>query len=487
MTSLRRILVRGSLWTGAGVAGSALIEIIAIAILARLLPSRDFGIVAAVAAIAGFASSAAEIAVGSAIVQHAQLGRRELSSVFWALTGITAAFCGAIVAASPWLAVWFRTPEVALVAKLAMITALLSAGAVVPLALLRRELRFGEAGAAQTIGSVAGGAAGIALALAGWGFGALVAKTLVSAAARTLYLWLRAKWLPSLRFRLDELRAIGGHSGAMMAVFTFSYWSRNVDSLLVGRFLGVSPLGYYTLGQRLINMPWQLFWAAVWSLLHPVFATVRDDKARVRGGYLQMVEAIMLVSFPAAAFFYVVAAPLVRAVWGAGWEPAIGVVQAFAPILAFQPPHAVIGPVFLTFGAMRIYVRAALFQFLAVTAGIAVGLFFGPAGAAWGYTLSFGLLVVPVVTIGGYVRVLNGRVLDLLALLPKPLLGAAAVALASRGAALLTASQPSWIAVLVITAAAFITTIVYLRLTAWDVVLSVLRGARRPDHDFLAE
>ena len=70
-------------WTTAGTVARALLQLAQVAVLARLLSSADYGLMAMVSVVLNFARIFADMGVNSAYVQRQYVTQEQRSSLFW--------------------------------------------------------------------------------------------------------------------------------------------------------------------------------------------------------------------------------------------------------------------------------------------------------------------------------------------------------------------------------------------------------------------
>lgn len=433
--SLRRVLLKGAFWTTAALYSSAAINLLVTTILARLLLPAEFGALAAVVAITGLFGVLAETGIGSAIVQRIVTTRDELSSVFWAcLAGATAIYA-ALLAAAPAVARLFDTPAVAPALPFVAVTVVVYGVLVVPLGLLRRDLRFGVVALSQIVAVTGAGAVALLLAFLGFGLWSLVAQSIALVAVRTAFVWIASRWMPAPAMRAADLRKVVVYSGSVAAHLTVNHFSRNADALLIARYLGVGALGYYNLAQRLIGASMQLVGSGVRPLLHPAMARIGDDVERVRRAHLELVRGTALVTFLLGALTAVAAEPFVALVWGPAWAPTARIVEALALLLAVQPIAGVSGSVFMARDATGLMLRLSILHGALLVGAMSIGLRFGVEGVAWAFSLVYAAVLVPWTTLTAHVRLLRGRARDVLAAMIVPAAAGALTFAAGAGAA----------------------------------------------------
>jgi PST family polysaccharide transporter len=191
-----------------------------------------------------------------------------------------------------------------------------------------------------------------------------------------------------------------------------NYWSRNADNLLVGRFLGLAPLGLYGLAYQLILMPLQQVTSIIGEVMVPVMARGRCDPAQVRLAFTRAVQAVALVLFPIMIGIVIVADEAIPVLFGDQWRAAAPVARVLAVGGCFQALGATVGWIYQSQGRSDVMFRWGLFATVVTVAGIVAGLPWGVVGVATGYTAA----VVVLTPLSHYVagRLIGMRMPELL-------------------------------------------------------------------------
>src|SRR5688572_8431806 len=106
--TLRKQALSGIRWTSLSSLIRACLQLLQIAILARLLDSADFGLMALVVAIAAFLQIFADMGLSSAIVHHQEISQRQLSSLYWLNVGTALGLTLLMVLAGPLVARFYE-------------------------------------------------------------------------------------------------------------------------------------------------------------------------------------------------------------------------------------------------------------------------------------------------------------------------------------------------------------------------------------------
>ena len=140
--------------------------------------------------------------------------------------------------------------------------------------------------------------AALVAALLGAGVYSLVLQILLSTLCSTAQLWLAAAWRPKLRWNRDEFRSLSKFSGNLLAFNVINYFARNSDSLLIGRFLDVASLGWYSMANRILMFPLQNVTFVIGRALLPVYSRRQHDLDQIAAYYLRTLALIATVTIP---------------------------------------------------------------------------------------------------------------------------------------------------------------------------------------------
>src|SRR5918993_2576290 len=99
--SLRDRAIAGAKWTTASTAAVTAIQFFQLTIVARLLSPADFGLMAMVMAVLGFAQIFTDMGIGGAIIHRQENSPNALSSLFWLNVAAGAVVFLLFVAAAP--------------------------------------------------------------------------------------------------------------------------------------------------------------------------------------------------------------------------------------------------------------------------------------------------------------------------------------------------------------------------------------------------
>lgn len=424
---MRQQAASGLKWTTVSQASRLGTQLLGVLILARLLPPSDFGLVAMAAVVTGFASLFRDFGTAAAIIQKTDLNPRLLDSVFWLNIAFGMGLAVLLGLFAPLIAFGFAEPQLTKVLWALMFTFPVVGLGAVHQALLEKTSRFRPLAIIESTASFIGLAGAIWAALAGWGTFSLVLQALLSAVLTTVGLWVVSQWRPVFRWDSQEIRGVMGFSGNLVGFNIFNYFTRNVDNLLIGKYLGATDLGYYTMAYRLMIWPLQNISNVVGRTLFPVFSRMQADQGRLAGAYVRATAAIILITAPLMFGFFVLREPFIAVVLGERWQPAVDVLAWLVPVGLLQSMGTTVGALYLATGRTDVMFKWGIAAGLLAMPAFIIGLQWGITGVAAAYAVASLLLIWPSLAIP--FRLVGLRVSDVLLRLMPSLATAAVMAL----------------------------------------------------------
>ena len=320
---LTLLATKGVLWSGISQFVGQALQFVVSAILARLLLPEDFGVFGIAIIVTGFLTLLNELGLSAAIVQRKEIYQSHLSTAFWIniLGGIT--LCALTFISAPAIANIFNKDSVGPVIKILSFGLVLGAFSTVHRALLTKHLDFKRLAFAGLGGQVVFGVIAIILALRGYGVWAFVAGALLRIAVQSVLLWILERWTPAIQFSFHNLKQLLSFGLNLAGSNAIMYFNSNVDYLLVGKILGTSALGFYTLAYELALLPTKKIASIIGRVTFPSFAIIQDENYRLQRGYLKAVTYISFLTFPLLSGLMVLSPKFIIAVYGAKWIPTI--------------------------------------------------------------------------------------------------------------------------------------------------------------------
>ncbi|MEO0981720.1 MAG: oligosaccharide flippase family protein [Pseudomonadota bacterium] len=301
-------------------------------LIARFIGPEALGIVAMTFAIVSLTRVLLGEAVTESLIQKRELEARHKDTMFWSLAiGSSLVFLLLWAAAGP-IARYYGEPVVAIIMPWAMLSVVFTSLRAVPMALLRRDLKFHWIGLAETSAEVLAAIAGIGLALAGYGVWSLVALYVVRNFVAFAVTIAFAKWTPGAKAELAAFRELFGFNSAMVINTALYRLQRELPVLIAGPVLGATLTGYISAAQRLAVMLADLTVLPLAQVAMPGFSSLSTNAAILKLNKRFMTLAALIVC-PAFIGLICVAPQAVPLILGAEYAPAVPVVQLQALVV----------------------------------------------------------------------------------------------------------------------------------------------------------
>jgi len=375
MNDLRKQLLSGVFFTAVAKYANLVISLLVTAVLARLLAPDQFGVVAIATVAIAFLNLIADIGLSATVIQHKDLDRNALSALFSLsvyialILALIFFFCAGIFAD------WYDQPILRPICQLLAISLFLSGITVVPNALFFRERMFKAIALRSLIIQLVGGAVSIVAAFNGMGVYALLVNPIFSSLLIFVISYARFPLKFTFRFSLQSLRYIFSYSLYQFLFNIINYFSRNADTLLIGKYLGMVPLGYYDKSYRLMSLPLQNITQVITPVIHPILSLHGQDRQYLNRVNLKLVSFLALIGFPLSVFLYFSSAELILLFFGAQWELAIPAFKILSLSVGIQLVLSSSGSIFQTAGDTRSLFVCGLFSAIVNVTGILLGVF----------------------------------------------------------------------------------------------------------------
>jgi PST family polysaccharide transporter len=380
---------------------NALIQIGSVLFLARLLSPEDYGLVAMVAAITGFAPLVVCLGTRDAVAQWPRITEKDVSAVFWITMAVGCALAAIGVGCAPLIARLYHEPRLVPITIALSLTFVVSALACQHSALLRRSMEFRKLSIIEITANLLSAGGAIGLALFGFHYWALVLRPFAMQSFTALGVWLECRWVPSrpaLTPASKEMLKFGLNSTGFTAT---DFTSRSCDRVLIGYRSGARSLGFYQNAMFVYDSLTDILVLSTFGVAVPAFSKVRDDPPELRRLWRKALSTMAFFAMPAFGVLAVTATDLIPFLLGKKWASA-GVLLSILAIRGIpQSVERTLGWLHVTAGRTDRWMRWGIFGMCAHLIALFIGLPFGPRGVVIAYVILMFLLFVPAVSYAG--------------------------------------------------------------------------------------
>jgi O-antigen/teichoic acid export membrane protein len=412
--SIERKAISALKWASVAKVAVQLVSWAGTLIVVRLLTPHDYGLMAKVAVVCAIAGAIAELGLEAAVVRAPEIDEDTLRKLYGVALLFGAGMTVVLVAASPLLSRVFQEPRLTWPVAAASLQIFIGAIAMVPNAMVIRELAFKRLAQVEMAAGLTGIAVTVLLALLGAGVWALVLGTLGGATVRTVALVALGKRVTPIFLSLygigEQLKF-----GLTVAGNRVSYFIVVQSDVLIGStFLSTIEIGRYAVALQLATLPMAKVMGTINQIVLPTVSQQQDDPARVRQGVLKAVGLISLLAFPTLWAISALARELVLVLFGPKWLEAVPALTILPIIVPMRMVFSVMFTTSLALGNRRLDMRNTIATFILLPSGFFIGAHWGLIGlcSAW-------LVSVPLAY-----AISVPRVLDFIGIRPSELLRA---------------------------------------------------------------
>lgn len=393
--------VRGGIAALLGQGAHFVIHTASTMVLARLLTPADFGLIAMVAAVTGFANLFKDLGLSTATVQKPDITHDQINTLFWINVAVSALIAMIMAGLAPFMAWFYEEPRVTLITLAVTLVFLFGGLTVQHQALLQRQMRFTALAVIQVVSAAAGVSVGIISAALGAAYWSLVLMQGASALSIAIGVWLVCRWRPGAPAWHAGARNMLMFGGNITGFNVINYFSRNADNILIGRVWGAGPLGLYSKAYALLVLPLTQINVPLASVAVPALSRLHGDPQRYRTYYLRMISLITLVSTPFVSFLVVCSDPLILLILGPQWIAAGSIFRVLGISGLIQPLYFTQGWLHVSAGRSDRYLRWGITGSSIIVLAIIAGLKYGPFGVAIAYTVATWGIILPCMWYAG--------------------------------------------------------------------------------------
>jgi PST family polysaccharide transporter len=379
---LTRKTVRAAAWNYASFGLSKLSVMVTITVLARLLGPNEFGVVGYATLAIAYLSVLQDLGLSQALIQRRVDIEEASDSVFTSNLLVGMALTLIIYFTAPFVAVFFHEPRVELLIQVLGVSFTIEALGSAHLALLRRELNFRRKMIPDLGRTLVKGVVSIGLALLGYGVWSLVIGQLAGVAASVALAWMSYPWRPRLHINTAIIRSMFSFSVPLIAVDILYAIGSNLDYTLIGRMLGDTALGLYTMAYKIPELAISSICFMVAQVLFPAYSSVQHDMRLLTKGFLATIRYLQVVITPIALTIIILADPLVRGMLGSEWVEAIPLFRLIAVACLIRSIGSNVGDVYKAVGRTSILWKLGIFNTAVLAVCLVIGIRYGLTGVA---------------------------------------------------------------------------------------------------------
>ena len=292
-------------------------------VIARILVPEDYGLMAMSTIITSYALSLSELGLGNAIIQRPSVTKKELSSVFWFMMGITVVLGISCFPVSYLTAHIMHEPRVIPITQTVAIIFLINGFQIIPSSLLRKEMNFKAVGSIDLISTIISSIVMLIIANCGGAVWTLLFGFIVRSFVRTILLFKNVKWFPTMYFSFAEAKPFLTFGLPLAGSRTLAYVQERSGSFFAGRAWNSGLLGFYNFAQDLSRVPTDKIVSLINTVSFSAFSQLQNDQVAFNKLYLNISKVTAAIVLPLFIVGFIMSEDIIRMILNPKWFPMI--------------------------------------------------------------------------------------------------------------------------------------------------------------------
>lgn len=355
------------------------VQLISMMVLARVFSPGTFGIFAVIQVFSVFFALVSEMGFGPALVNEPKISKQMRDGIYsftWILgICVSLLFC----AASPLIAWFYENTLYQLLVIPVAISIIFNTAIIVPLASFNRDKRFISIARYEAIAEVIS----IFVVLLSLRFiepiWALSVKPLTVAFIKyMLVLWGSKQTqvgMPVFGKELIHTKRILAFSKYQGGFNFLNYFSRNLDNILVGKYLGTVSLGIYDKAYQLMRYPLLLLTFAMSPAIQPVMKELRNNIFEFERLHNKFTFYMSFIGFFVGIFVCVLSDYIVLIILGDQWAEVVPLIQILSISIPIQVVMSSSGGFYQAAGRADLLLKCGSFSFVINVIAISLGIY----------------------------------------------------------------------------------------------------------------
>jgi PST family polysaccharide transporter len=294
------------------------------------------------------------------------------------------------------VALFYDRPELTAVMAVLAVSFVLEGFAIQHNTLLRRHFKFTSLAVIDIVSRLSHLVVAIAMALMGYRYWALVGGSIARSVVLLLLTYASCPWMPGRMKKGTGVRGMIMFGGHVTIGHFLAYLARNLDKILIGKFLGAVPLGLYNKAHHLLIVPLSQIRLPLNNLSLPVLSSLKHEADRYQNYFLKLLDVSITVALPLCIYSLIESEFLILLILGPKWVEAGPIFRILAVGGVFISISYLPGLAMLSHGFSKRYMQISITTAVITSLSFVVGVFFGINGIAASYSIGSFLVLIPM-------------------------------------------------------------------------------------------
>jgi lipopolysaccharide exporter len=328
--------------------------LVRLVVLARILTPDAFGLVAVAVMANDLVNLLTATGFNIALVQREGEIKEYLDTVWTMLMIRGLVLAGIVVSIAPLLASYFDSPEATPYIQAMSIVLVLNGLTNSGMIYFMKELEVQKRFIWEISGALVDLAVAVPIALIMKNAWAIVLGSIAGWVVRVIISFVIHPYRPRFKIDLEKAKELFGFGMWVLFTAISLYVFTRMDSIFVGRVLGVVTLGLYTIAYSICRPIADEIGQVATVVVFPAYAKIQGNMKMLRQSSLAALELVSLITFPIAVIFYILGPDFIPLMLGDQWTEAIPAFQLLGIATAMFSLHSIGGALFWGLGKPKL-------------------------------------------------------------------------------------------------------------------------------------
>lgn len=316
---------------------SQLVGFIISIVLARLLTPEDFGIVGITIIFITISNVFIEAGIGNALIRKIDRTEEDLSTALYFNVAMSIVLYTLLWVISPLIAYYFEENIIINLLRISGLNLIFGSFCIVQQSILTSQLEIKKQTIITLHSQIPAGILAIVLAFKGFGVYSLILQTVISTAIKSILYWTITRWRPKSICSLESLKYLWSFGSKMTGANLIGTVFDQIYSVLIGKYIGKSELGYFAKGQQLVNQIYSILNGMVLKIALPLLSKYQGDKCKLCEEYREIVRLLAFFGAFISSLLLSCSDQIVTLLWTSKWMDSSIIMKIIAVGMIFLP------------------------------------------------------------------------------------------------------------------------------------------------------
>ena len=211
-------------------------------------------------------------------------------------------------------------------------------------------MRFKRRVAVYQLADLLGSLTSIVFGIVLRSYWALVFGKITTSLGLLVFSYVFVSYRPRFRFERSTAGAFLSFGKPMFVISILVYIITSVDDLVIGKVLGMSILGYYTMAYGLANYPTFQVTRTISQVAFPAYARLQQDPGKLQTGFLSIFFYTSTAVLPLCIGLALLSEEFTLVVLGGKWLPMVDALRILCFLGLFRAVASIVGPLIIGYG-----------------------------------------------------------------------------------------------------------------------------------------